>query len=110
MRLRAGLATPYVVGLILLVGVPSVAALALAFTEYTGLQSPEFVGLDNFQRLMNDGLFWRSFVNSLIFIVLFVPLRVGGAVGAALLLHRRSRASSVGRPVAYLPTVMPDVA
>lgn len=110
MRPRVGLATPYLVGLVLLVGLPAVAALALAFTEYTGLQSPEFVGFDNFRRLLDDELFWRSFVNSLIFIVLFVPLRVGGAVGAALLLHRRSRASSVGRPIAYLPTVMPDVA
>ena len=110
MRPRAGLATPYVFGLVLLVGLPALAALALAFTEYTGLRAPEFVGFDNFRRLVDDELFWRSFVNSLIFIALFVPLRVGGAVGAALLLHRRSRASSVGRPVAYLPTVMPDVA
>lgn len=104
------LATPYLLGLVLLVGLPSIAAFGLAFTEYSGIQAPEFNGLDNFKRLANDSLFWQSFVNSLIFIALFVPLRVGGAVGAALLLHRRSRAAVIGRPIAYLPTVMPDVA
>lgn len=107
---RSLLATPYVVGLVLLVGLPSLAALGLAFTEYTGIQAPEFNGLDNFTRLAGDSLFWQAFVNSLIFILLFVPLRLLGAVGAALLLHKRSRAAAVGRPIAYLPTVMPDVA
>ena len=110
MRRSTILASPYIVGLIVLVGLPSIAALTLAFTEYSGIQSPEFNGLDNFRRLAGDSLFWQSFANSLIFIALFVPLRVGGAVGAALLLHRRSRSAAVGRPIAYLPTVMPDVA
>jgi multiple sugar transport system permease protein len=104
------LATPYAVGLLVLVGLPSLAAVALAFTEYSGIQPPEFNGLENLRRLANDSLFWQAFGNSLIFIVLFVPLRVGGAVGAALLLHRRSRSAAFGRPIAYLPTVMPDVA
>lgn len=107
---RSLLATPYVAGLVLLVGVPSVAAVGLAFTEYTGIEAPEFTGFDNFVRLAGDSLFWQAFTNSLIFIVLFVPLRLLGAVGAALLLHRRSRAAAIGRPIAYLPTVMPDVA
>jgi multiple sugar transport system permease protein len=109
-RRSSFLATPYLIGLAILVGLPTIAALGLAFTEYSGIQSPEFNGFDNFRRLANDSLFWQSFANSLIFIALFVPLRVGGAVGAALLLHRRSRSAAFGRPIAYLPTVMPDVA
>ena len=110
MRRPAVLATPYVAGLVLLVGLPALAAVALAFTEYSGVQPPEFTGVDNFTRLAEDSFFWRALANSMIFILLFVPLRVGGAVGAALLLHRRSRAAAMGRPIAYLPTVMPDVA
>ena len=107
---RASLAMPYIAGLVLLVALPSLAAVGLAFTEYSGIKAPRFVGFDNFSRLADDSLFWQAFLNSLIFIAMFVPLRVGGAVGAALLLHRRSKTSAVGRPVAYLPTVMPDVA
>jgi len=107
---RSLLAAPYAFGLCALVAVPALAAVALSATEYTGIRPPEFVGIENFARLVSDSFFWKAFGNSLIFIVLFVPLRVGGALGAALLLHHRSRAAAFGRPVAYLPTVMPDVA
>lgn len=110
MRRPSVLATPYITGLVLLVAIPAVAAIGLAFTEYTAIQPPEFNGLDNFRRLASDPFFWKALGNSLIFVALFVPLRVAGAVGAALLLHRRTRGASFGRPVAYLPTVMPDVA
>ena len=110
MRRPNALAAPYIAGLALLVGVPAIAAMGLAFTEYNALQPPEFNGFDNLERLVGDGFFWKAFGNSLIFAAMFVPLRVGGAVGAALLLHRRSIGAAIGRPVAYLPTVMPDVA
>lgn len=104
------LATPYLLGLVLLVGIPAVAAAALAFTEFSGVQPPEFNGLENFGRLLDDPFLRSATVNSLIFILLFVPLRVVAAVGAALLLHQRTRTAAFGRPIAYLPTVMPDVA
>ena len=110
MRRPAVLAWPYVGGLVLMIAVPALAAAALAFTEYSAIQPPEFNGLDNFSRLISDSFFWKALGNSLIFVALFVPLRVAGAVGAALLLHRRSKSAAVGRPIAYLPTVMPDVA
>ena len=107
---RNALAWPYIGGLTLLVGLPAVAAVVLGFTEYSGIQPPTFNGLDNFERVFNDSFFWKAVLNSLIFIALAVPLRVLAAGGAALLLHRRSRAEAIGRPVAYLPSVMPDVA
>jgi len=107
---RNALAWPYVGGLSVLVLVPAGAALVLAFTEYSGLQTPSFAGLGNFGRIFDDELFWKALLNTLIFIAISVPLRVVAATGAALLLHRRSAAAAVGRPVAYLPSVMPDVA
>ncbi|MDQ3941311.1 MAG: sugar ABC transporter permease [Actinomycetota bacterium] len=110
MRRSSVLAWPYLGGLVLLIGIPAVAASVLAFTEYSGIQPPQFNGLENFTRLVNDPFFWNALRNSLIFVAFFVPLRVGGAAVAALLLHRRSGAAAMGRPIAYLPTVMPDVA
>lgn len=104
------LAWPYVLGLSALVAVPATMALALAFTEFTGVQSPRFNGTDNLMRLFGDAGFWRALGNSLIYVVISVPLRLAAAVGLALLLHRRSRGVPGARAVAYLPTVIPDVA
>ena len=107
---RQVLAWPYVTGLLVLVAVPLCGAVALAFTEFSGIGPAEFIGLDNFERLLQDSAFWRSLGNSLIFVLISVPLRLAGAVAFALLLHKRSRGAAAGRVAAYLPTVIPDVA
>lgn len=107
---RPVLAWPYLTGLLLLVALPLMGAIALAFTEFSGIEPPEFIGLDNFERLIQDQAFWRSLGNSFIFVLISVPLRLAGAVAFALLLHKRSRGASAGRVAAYLPTVIPDVA
>lgn len=107
---RASLGWPYLGGLAFLMGIPAIAAVLLAFTQYSGIQAPRFNGFENFDKLVSDPFFWNALRNSLIFVVFFVPLRVAGAATAALLLHRRTRAAAIGRPIAYLPTVMPDVA
>lgn len=107
---RPALAWPYLTGLFVLVALPLIGAIALAFTEFSGIDPPEFIGFDNFERLIQDQAFWRSLGNSFIFVLISVPLRLAGAVAFALLLHKRARGATAGRVAAYLPTVIPDVA
>ncbi|HZA19804.1 MAG TPA: sugar ABC transporter permease, partial [Actinomycetota bacterium] len=89
--LRARLALPYLAGLSVLVAIPAAAGLGLAFTEFSGIERPSWVGLDNFERMLSDDLFWTALGNSAIYVALAVPLRIVAALGFALLLHRRSR-------------------
>ena len=110
MRRGAVLAWPYLAGLFLLIALPALAAFIFSLTEFSGVQPPRFTGLDNIARLLGDEAFWRSLGNTLIYIVIAVPLRLAAALGFALLLHRRSAAATAARPIAYLPTVVPDVA
>jgi multiple sugar transport system permease protein len=112
-RERRGLAlmlTPYLVGLTVLIVVPGVITITLALFEYDLIRPAVFVGLDNFRELASDAIFWTSLRNSLHYIAFAVPLRLLGALGLALLLHRRFRAVGGYRTAAYLPTVVPDVA
>jgi multiple sugar transport system permease protein len=104
------LAWPYLAGLTVMIAIPATAAFALAFTEYSGIQAPRFNGLDNFVRLLGDEQFWRAAGNSMVYAVIAVPLRLGGALGFALLLHEKRRGSGAARSIAYMPTVVPDVA
>ena len=112
MRGRAStiLASPYLAGLALLVALPALAAIVLAFTEFSGISPPEFVGLDNFSRLVGDKAFWRALGNSGIYALISIPVRVAAAAGLALLLYRRGRGVGAARTVAFLPTVVPDAA
>lgn len=109
-RTSTYLAWPYLAGVVVLVGLPVLGALGLAFTEFSGIQPPTFVGLDNFDRLFADDAFWRSLGNSGIYVLISVPLRLIAATSFALLLYRRTLGVGTARAVAYLPTVIPDAA
>ncbi|MHA6625774.1 carbohydrate ABC transporter permease [Pseudonocardia sichuanensis] len=73
------LLTPAVVYILALVGVPFVLAVAFSFSDVTGGDpSFDWVGLQNFERVFADPVFWRSLRNtflftavSMLFIVIF---------------------------------------
>jgi multiple sugar transport system permease protein len=101
---------PYLVGTLLLVGLPGLLSGLLAFTAYDALTPPVFVGFTNFRLLASDPVVGTAISNSLVFIVLAVPLRILGALGLALLLFRPRRGVGGYRAAVYVPTVIPDVA
>ena len=106
----AALLAPYAVGTLLLVVVPAAITFGLAFFHYDLLTSPEFRFVGNFGDLLDDPVFHQALVNSLVFVACAVPLRLLGALGLALLLHRGFRGAGAHRTSVYLPTVVPDVA
>jgi multiple sugar transport system permease protein len=112
-RWRAGLwamALPYLVGTLLLVGLPALMSAALAFTTYDALTPPVYVGFANFRVLAADPIVGQALTNSLVFIVLAVPLRIAGALALAMLLFRPRRGATGYRAAVYVPTVIPEVA
>ena len=109
-RQLALMLAPYAVGLSVLVVVPAVVTFALALSEYDLIRSPSFVGLDNLRELVDDPVFRKALLNSAVFAAIAVPLRLGAALGLALLLHRRHRGVGGARAATLLPTVVPDVA
>ncbi len=98
---------PYLVGLTLLVVLPALVGVPLAFTDYNALRPPSFTGLDNLVEMAGDPIFWKSVFNSGFYIALAVPLRLLGALGMALLLLRTMRGIGAFRSAIYLPTVVP---
>jgi multiple sugar transport system permease protein len=110
---RAGLwwlLAPWLVGTAVLVVGPALVTVAFAFTEYDALSPPRFVGFSAFADLLRYGEFRRALASTLIILAIAVPLRVGGGLALALLLHRRARLAVAGRVAAYAPAVVPDVA
>ncbi len=101
---------PYVAGAVALLALPAATTFALALTDYDLVGPPSFAGLRNFGDLLSDPAVRAALPATLAFLVLAVPLRVGGALALALLLHRDSRGASLGRAAVFLPTVVPDVA
>lgn len=101
---------PWLVGFVFLVSGPMVASLLMSFTEWDLFSPPRWVGLDNFRALFSDRLVGLSLYNTAFFTAFSVPLNLGAALGAALLLNLRLKGQSVFRTAFYLPAVMPAVA
>ncbi len=110
---RAGLwvmLLPYLVGTLALVGLPALMSAVLAFTSFDALTPPVYVGFANFRLLAADPIVGTAISNSLVFILLAVPLRILGALGLAMLLSRPRRGAGGYRAAVYVPTIIPDVA
>lgn len=101
---------PYLAGLLLLIAIPALAGLPLAFTDYNALERPVFAGLDNFTELWRDQVFHTAIYNTLFYITAATPLRLFGALALALLLAAPIRGVRLYRVLVYLPTVIPDLA
>jgi multiple sugar transport system permease protein len=112
-RLAKGLAfcSPWIVGFLLFGIVPIIMSFYYSFTNYSILQSPRWVGLQNYRQLVTDDrLFWLSLGNTLYYVV-FSNL-IGGllALTLAMLLNMKVRGLTVYRTIYYMPVIVPTVA
>lgn len=100
--------TPYLLGAVLLVLLPALLAGGVAFFRYDGLSPARFVGWQNFVEIFNEPLLPIALNNSLVFVLLAVPLRLLLALGLALFF--RAERMRHYRLFAYLPTAIPEAA
>ena len=91
---------------------PVLMGLYYAFTDLSGLQTEmNFVGLDNFVRVLSDPRFWNSFGNTAVFTLIFAVFSNLIALAIALLLELKMQRAykSLMRVLFYLPTVLTPV-
>ncbi|GAA2210820.1 sugar ABC transporter permease [Nonomuraea monospora] len=67
----------------------------------------EFVGLDNYLRILTSGVFWDKLVWTVVWTVVCVALHYGIGLGLAVMLNRRLRFRSVYRVLLILPWAVP---
>jgi multiple sugar transport system permease protein len=104
------LISPWLVGLVLFQAGPILAAFGLSFTEWQLPQPPRFVGLFQFQELLNDPLFRRTLANTLYYALGVVPAGIAIGLGLALLVNRPNRGAALFSTVYFLPAVISGVA
>ena len=101
---------PSLAGMLLFVLGPIVASGVLTFYEWDLLTDPEFVGLDNFRRLIHDDDVWAALRHTLAFIVGYVPSVMVLALLLAIALNAKLKGLSVLRTAFFLPVVSSWVA
>ncbi|MBL1068608.1 carbohydrate ABC transporter permease [Streptomyces sp. 7-21] len=97
---------PDSIGLLVFVGIPMVLSVVLAFFQVSGFGSYEFVGLGNYERMLNDPLFWDSMRLTAVYVLVLVPVLFCVSLGLGLLVKQKLPGVSAYRTMLFLPHVV----
>ena len=87
--------SPYLIHFIVFVAGPLAVSLYFSFSDYDMLTPPQWIGAENYNKLFNEPLFWKSLWNTLYFAILFVPLQTILALVLAVMLNQKLKGLSV---------------
>ena len=99
---------PAAVGFGLFFLYPTVRGIYLSFTEYNLFRDPEWVGLQNFQDIWGDAVFWNAMKVTTWYVVLNIGFQTAIAIGLAVLMHRLTKSTLV-RGSVLLPYLIANV-
>ena len=104
-------ALPWLLGLLIFIGGPMIYSFYLSFTEHSIVDTPTFIGLDNYRRaLFEDDLFYTSLGRTFYFALLVVPTALIGSLFLAILLNQNLRGRNFYRTIFFIPHLTPEVA
>ena len=87
--------------------IPFFASLYLSFTDYSLLNTPTWIGLENYIDLFtSDRTFRKSLWVTLIYVFLTVPLKLAFALFIAYILNYRLKAIGFFRTAYYVPSIL----
>jgi ABC-type sugar transport system permease subunit len=81
----------------------------LTFHKWNIISPMQFIGVDNYSRLIHDRLFWKAIGNTLKFLLLHIPLQIAVSLFLAQLLNQKIRAISFFRASFFLPVIVSGV-
>lgn len=67
---------------------------------------PTFVGIQNYQRILYDPLFWQALGHTLLFTAIATPSLIAMGMGLALVLNRKLPGGNIFRTLFYLPNML----
>jgi len=103
------LVSPYIVHFMLFVAFPVVFSIVLTFHKWNIISPMEYIGLNNYIRLFKDEVFFKSLINTLIFLVIHIPLQIIVALFLAEILNQKLKFRGFFRAAFFLPVIVSGV-
>ena len=87
---------------------PIVVSLSYSFTDayLLRLDEVQFIGFKQFQKVFTDSFLWNAFGNTLVFVVITVPVQLCVAFGLALILNSKIKANTFFRWAFFVPVML----
>lgn len=103
-------ALPWMIGFLVFSFYPIAMSAYYSFTDFNAIKKPTWVGFDNYAHLFADSLFYKSMANTLIYVVVSVPLTIMLALIMAMLLNLKIKGRALFRSIFFIPSILPLVA
>lgn len=103
------LVSPYIIHFILFVAFPVIFSIVLTFHKWNIISPMEYTGLSNYIRLFRDEVFLKSLGNTLIFLVIHIPLQIIVALFLAQILNQNIKFRGFFRAAFFLPVIVSGV-
>lgn len=88
---------------------PLIQVFWISLQQTRGFGIATWVGLQNYQEILSDKIFWTALWNTALYTAISVPLCLVAGLAAALLLNKRMPARGLIRAIFYLPAVISGV-
>ncbi len=100
---------PMMLYLILIMGLPLIWALYISLTDKMVGSKESFVWFEQYGELLTSPLFWRTVLNTLVFTIGAVVLKLVFGMIMALVLNERFRGRAIYRVLLFLPWTVPTI-
>ncbi|MBC7624819.1 MAG: sugar ABC transporter permease [Aeromicrobium sp.] len=84
---------------------PALKAVYLSFTNFNMIREAEFVGFANYINVWRDPFFWAALKNTLLYMVIVVPVLVVAPIFLAALVNKHIPGIAFIRAAIYLPVI-----
>ena len=85
---------------------PAVATIVISFTRWDNVSAPQWIGLQNYARLIHDPLFQQALVNNLVWLIVFISIPMSAGLALAVVLDRRLKFTRLYQSAIYLLLVL----
>jgi len=103
------LVSPYIVHFLLFVSFPVIFSIILTFHKWNIISPMEYTGTANYIKLFSDKTFFKSIGNTLIFLVIHIPLQIIIALFLAEILNQNIKMRRFFRGAFFLPVIVSGV-
>lgn len=102
---------PSFILMFLIIIIPTFLIVLLSFTDYGfGDSSLNFIGFGNYLALFKDDVFIKSFTNTIVFILIVLPISVILGLFIAILINSVKKGAKIYRAMFFMPVMASQVA
>ncbi len=101
---------PLLLALVIFMLYPTFYCIFMGFTDYILRDAPNFVGFDNYRKVLHDTVFWSAAGRTALMVVICIVVEVTLGMAIAILLNREFKGQNVIRGLCFLPLLIMPLA